>query len=108
MEEVITDTCDINIEFDGVHCQVVPKQAKVKSLGTVTFHNLTDMDLGIMFSDDELFATDTTKVGVGQSKPMDIKVDVDEPVTYRYAVYCKRTDDFAKAGSMPIIIIVRK
>lgn len=112
MSEVTHKTWDVNIEYDGADCVVVPGsfEAEAKVGDEIRFHNLTPKDVSILFSEDDLFMKDKVKIKSGEAEPLPVQVmlEVGERVSYPYAVYCKCTDDFARAGSMPIIIIVRK
>jgi hypothetical protein len=111
MEELIHKAWDVEIGHDGTDCRVSPIDFEAENGDEVRFHNLTDKDAYVVFSEDELFATDKIKVKAGKVEPLPVKVLLPQSgakKTYPYAVYCKKTDDFALAGSMPIIIIVRK
>ncbi len=89
---------------------VVPIEVKAEHGDEIKFHNLTDKDMYVLFSKDELFKTDKKKVKHNEVESLPVEVELPEigEVTYTYAVYCKKTDDFALAGSMPIIIIIRE
>ena len=110
MEELIHKTWDVNIEYDGTDCVVVPIEVKAEHGDEIKFHNLTEKDMYVLFSKDELFKTDKLKVKSNEAESLPVEMELPEvgEITYTYAVYCKKTDDFALAGSMPIIIIVRK
>ena len=113
MAESTHKAWDVNIECDDLGCKVVPgsfeAHAKPEDGDEIIFHNLTTKDVQILFSDDELFKMDKVKIKTGETEALPVKVILQsgQQKTYLYAVYCKKTDDFARAGSMPIIIIIR-
>jgi len=111
MSEVTHKTFDVKIQYDDVECKVTPIEFEAEFKDEVRFHNLTGEDMCLLFSRDELFNTGKIKVKSGEAEQLPVKVLLPLPgdkKPYPYAVYCKRVDDFAKAGSMPIIIIIRK
>jgi hypothetical protein len=114
MGEISHKTWDVNIECDDIGCLVIPGSFEAEAIAEdgdeIIFHNLTPKDVSILFSRDDLFMRDKVKIKSGDAEALPVKVMMaaGEQKTYPYAVYCKCTDDFARAGSMPIIIIIRK
>jgi hypothetical protein len=98
-------TLDVNIEFDGTSCQVLPGEIDVVDQNKVRFHNKTTGIVAIVFSEETLFPVSKTKIDPDEVK--DLIVQKVQRGIYPYAVYCEATNDFASASSMPIIIIRR-
>ena len=110
MAEPSQKTWDVNIQYADVGCEVAPVSFEAKHGDTVRFHNLTNQDVCVQFSKDELFDKDKIKVKTADAADLTVEVELaaaGDRREYHYAVYCKCNDDYAKAGSMPIIIIVR-
>jgi|GEM_PF-2459977 len=94
------------IETEGDSCKVT-REVCAKVNEEVTFENLTESSVTILFPDEGLFKIERLPLGPGEGKsqPVLAPEPTDRPHVYPYAVYCDSIKDFAHASSMPIIIV---
>ncbi len=96
----------VTITVDGAVCTVSPSELIVRKSDEVFFDNQTPGEISVLCSEDKIFGV-SGQFGVGaQGKEPQVVGDC-PPGRYPYAVYCRWIEGFARASSMPIIIVTR-
>ena len=96
---------DVTVACEGSECHVTPGDIIVNPGGTISFTNGTGGHLHIQFADYR-FRHKTITVPPGPA-PYEVVVPTGLRGCFPFAVFCQAVHDFAIAGSMPIVIIVR-
>ena len=85
-------------------CSIAPEELLAGRGDSITFKNLTDFVVVLLFPDQNLFGQTSAEIGPGQSITLTVQsVDFGG---YPYTAYCKGLGQFADKASRPKIIII--
>ncbi|MDH4156320.1 MAG: hypothetical protein OEW00_03475 [candidate division Zixibacteria bacterium] len=96
----------VTIAFDGTACTVSPPELMVKKSDEVFFDNQTPAEISVLCSEDKIFGLPGQFAVGAEGKEPHVVGDC-PPGWYPYAVYCRCIEGYARAASMPIIIVTR-
>lgn len=88
---------------EGSSCKITPGDVLARRIDAISFNNMTDGKITVMFPDDNLFGKPVFSIDSRRAEQIPVRNNAELKV-YTYTVYCDSIQDFAHA-SIPRIII---